>query len=191
MPRARRIADFHPELGLPEVRKLWQTEGLFSDHYLKARIRSNSWWPTDEETGRFGNSRKRFTKRRFCSSSEEIMRLCIRQELIDKILETLGFAWSDNLRLPETQQELEPDYLFYSPAKKRKRLFIEQGRHTTISRCNSITGSKKVRTSSFANKQNGSSDTRISKSAITLMRRKASRIGESSLMAIEWRLILP
>ena len=22
---------------MPEVRKLWQTEGLFSDHYLKAR----------------------------------------------------------------------------------------------------------------------------------------------------------
>ena len=50
MRRAKRSTDLHPELGLPEVRKLWQTEGLFSDHYLKARIRSNSWWPTDEET---------------------------------------------------------------------------------------------------------------------------------------------
>ena len=39
MPRAKRISDFHPELGLPEVRKLWQTERLFSDHYLKKRIR--------------------------------------------------------------------------------------------------------------------------------------------------------
>jgi len=38
MPRVKRISDSHPELGLPEVRKLWQTEGLFSDHYLKRRI---------------------------------------------------------------------------------------------------------------------------------------------------------
>ena len=36
MPRARAGLD-HPELELPEVRKLWQTEGLFSDHYLKAQ----------------------------------------------------------------------------------------------------------------------------------------------------------
>jgi hypothetical protein len=39
----------HPELGLPEVRKPWQTEGLFSDHYLKARIQKNNWWPSDEQ----------------------------------------------------------------------------------------------------------------------------------------------
>ena len=38
MPRAGAGLD-HPELELPEVRSLWQTEGLFSDHYLKARIR--------------------------------------------------------------------------------------------------------------------------------------------------------
>jgi hypothetical protein len=49
MPGIRRSADQHPELGLPEVRKLCQTEGLFSDHYLKKRILGNSWWPTDAE----------------------------------------------------------------------------------------------------------------------------------------------
>ena len=32
---------------MPEVRKLWQTEGLFSDHYLKVRLRLNDWWPAD------------------------------------------------------------------------------------------------------------------------------------------------
>src|SRR5437773_2004395 len=49
MPRAPRVAE-HPELGLPQTRKLWQTEGLFSDHYLKTRIPRNSWWPKDGET---------------------------------------------------------------------------------------------------------------------------------------------
>src|SRR6266513_5382661 len=50
MRRAKRSTDLHPELGLPEVRKLWQTEGLFSDHYLKSRLNKNEWWPTDAQT---------------------------------------------------------------------------------------------------------------------------------------------
>ncbi len=62
MPRARRISDSHPELGLPEVRKLWQTEGLFSDHYLKKRIKENSWWPTDAEAQPFLNFARHFTR---------------------------------------------------------------------------------------------------------------------------------
>jgi hypothetical protein len=48
MPK-RKISD-HPELlGMPEVRKLWQTEVLFSDHNLKARLSKNDWWPSDAE----------------------------------------------------------------------------------------------------------------------------------------------
>jgi hypothetical protein len=50
MPRARRTTDPHPELGLPEVRKLWQTEGLFSDHYLKKRIEENFMVAKRQET---------------------------------------------------------------------------------------------------------------------------------------------
>lgn len=49
MARAPRLAE-HPELGLPETRKLWHTEGLFSDHYLKTRIARNAWWPNDADT---------------------------------------------------------------------------------------------------------------------------------------------
>jgi hypothetical protein len=39
----------HPELGLPEVRALYETAGLFSDHYLKTRLKQNAWWPSDEQ----------------------------------------------------------------------------------------------------------------------------------------------
>jgi hypothetical protein len=49
VPKPKRIHD-HPELlGKPDMRKLWQTEELFSDHYLKARLVKNDWWPTDDE----------------------------------------------------------------------------------------------------------------------------------------------
>jgi hypothetical protein len=37
----RRKQPLDSELALPETRSLWQTVGLFSDHYLKARIQKN------------------------------------------------------------------------------------------------------------------------------------------------------
>jgi hypothetical protein len=90
----------HPELGLPEVRKLWQTEGLFSDHYLKARLQKNSWWPSDAEAEPIWRFCKELYEKRYlaCAKNNEAF---TRQELLDKILEKLGFAWTDNLGLPD------------------------------------------------------------------------------------------
>ena len=104
----------NPELfDVLEVKKLWQTEGLFSDHYLKVRLNKNDWWPADDtvrpvwEFCRDLYERRAFALRRFDNE------MGTRQEFIDKILARLGFAWSDNLRLPETNQDMEPDYLLY------------------------------------------------------------------------------
>jgi hypothetical protein len=118
MPRARAGLD-HPELELPEVRKLWETEGLFSDHYLKTRIRSNSWWPKDEETRPVWEFCKALYEKRYvtCARNNEAF---TRQELIDRILQKLGFAWTDNLRLPESQQELEPDYILFGNESEKE-----------------------------------------------------------------------
>ncbi|MBI3852404.1 MAG: N-6 DNA methylase [Verrucomicrobia bacterium] len=98
---------------MPEVRKLWQTEGLFSDHYLKARLKNNDWWPNDAEAQpTFQFCKELYEKRAFALRKYD-NEMGVRQEFIDKILERLGFAWSDNLRLPETKQDLEPDYILY------------------------------------------------------------------------------
>src|SRR5206468_12686494 len=45
-----------------------------------------------------------------------------RQELLDKILERIGFTYSDNLALPETQQDLEPDYILYPDAETKEKV---------------------------------------------------------------------
>src|SRR5437762_4538732 len=142
MPRARRISDFHPELGLPEVRKLWQTEGLFSDHYLKARIRSNPWWPTDEETKPLWEFCRALYDKRYvtCAKNNEAF---TRQELIDKILERLGFAWTDNLGLPETRQDLEPDYILFAN-KAEKEAVIEKDAAQRYRAAISLLEAKKV-----------------------------------------------
>src|SRR5207253_7780966 len=120
MARRNQSADRHPELGLPEVRKLWQTEGLFSDHYLRARIRFNSWWPTDEQTRPTWEFCKSLYEKRAFALQRYDNEMGVRQEFINKILAKLEFAWSDNLRLPETQQELEPDYLLYASEDEKE-----------------------------------------------------------------------
>jgi hypothetical protein len=128
MPRARRISDFHPELGLPEVRKLWQTESLFSDHYLKKRIRENSWWPTDGEAQPIWEFCKALYEKRYiaCAKNNEAF---TRQELLDKILERLSFAWTDNLGQPETKQDLEPDYILFANDAEKEAVINQDAAH--------------------------------------------------------------
>jgi len=98
---------------MPEVRKLWQTEGLFSDHYLKARLKNNDWWPSDADARPVFQFCKELYEKRAFALRRYDNEMGVRQEFIDKVLERLGFAWSDNLRLPETKQDLEPDYILY------------------------------------------------------------------------------
>jgi type I restriction-modification system DNA methylase subunit len=128
MARIRRSADQHPELGLPEVRKLWQTEGLFSDHYLKKRIRQNSWWPTDAEAQPVWEFSKALYEKRYiaCAKNNEAF---TRQELLDKILEKLGFAWTDNLGQPETRQDLEPDYILFANDAEKEAVINQDAAH--------------------------------------------------------------
>ena len=93
MRRPKQSTDPHPELGLPEVRRLWQTEGLFSDHYLKKRIQENLWWPSEGDARPIFEFCKALYEKRYlaCAKNNEAF---TRQELLDKILEKLGFPFS-------------------------------------------------------------------------------------------------
>ncbi len=130
----------HPELGLPEVRKLWQTEGLFSDHYLKARLHKNSWWPSDTDAEPIWKFCKELYEKRYlaCAKNNEAF---TRQELLDKILEKLGFAWTDNLGLPN--QDAEPDYILFSSAEEKEKV-IEAGKQQRYAASVGILEAKKV-----------------------------------------------
>jgi hypothetical protein len=111
----RKQSDDHPELfGTPEVGKLWETAELFSDHYLKSRLNQNDWWPTDLEAQPVWQFCKELYEKRAFGLRRFDNEMGVRQEFIDKILECLRFAWSDNLRLPDTEQDLEPDYILYA-----------------------------------------------------------------------------
>ncbi len=117
MAKRKPVPD-HPELlGLPEVRKLWQTEGLFSDHYLKARLAKNDWWPTDDAARAVWEfSRDLYNKRYLALAKNN--EAFTRQELIDHVLAMLGFAWTDNLSLPD--QDAEPDYILFTTQAEKE-----------------------------------------------------------------------
>jgi len=93
MRRPKQSTDPHPELGLPEVRRLWQTEGLFSDHYLKKRIQENLWWPSEGDARPIFEFCKALYEKRYlaCAKNNEAF---TRPELLEKILEKLGFPFS-------------------------------------------------------------------------------------------------
>jgi Cu/Ag efflux protein CusF len=120
MPKRKHNHDDPELLAMPELRKLWQTEGLFSDHYLKARLKLNDWWPTEAAARPIWEFCKALYEKRAFSLRKYDNEMGVRQEFIDKIIEKIGFAWSDNLRLPETQQDLEPDYLLYASEEEKE-----------------------------------------------------------------------
>jgi len=120
MSKPRNNQDDPELLEMPEVRKLWQTEGLFSDHHLKARISLNDWWPSDAVARPIWEFCKALYEKRAFALRKYDNEMAARQEFVDKIIGKLGFAWSDNLRLPETEQELEPDYLLYTSAEAKE-----------------------------------------------------------------------
>ncbi|MBI4659852.1 MAG: N-6 DNA methylase [Verrucomicrobia bacterium] len=117
MAKRKQLTD-HPELlNLPEVRKLWQTEGLFSDHSLKARLAKNDWWPTDDAARPVWELCRDLYNKRYLALAKS-NEAFTRQELLDHVLPMLGFAWTDNLRLPD--QDAEPDYILFATAADKE-----------------------------------------------------------------------
>lgn len=142
MRQRKKQLNGHPELGLPEVRKAWQTIGLFSDHYLKARISQNTWWPKDDEVRPLWEFCRDLYNKRYvaCAKNNEAF---TRQELLNNILDKLGFPYTVNLGLPESQQDLEPDYILY-PDAETKELVIDKSAAVRYRAAVAILEAKKV-----------------------------------------------
>ena len=102
---------------------------MFSDHYLKAHLSKNDWWPSNAEAQPIWEFCKALYEKRAFALRIYDNEMGVRQEFIDKIIEKLGFAWSDNLRLPETQQELEPDYLLYASKEEKETVLNNDVSH--------------------------------------------------------------
>ncbi len=111
-------------LPLPEFQKLWETKGLFSEHYIRTKLKESSVWPQEEEVKPVWEFCKNLWNKLYITlarSDEELTR----QEFLEPVLSKLGFVHLRNKPLPIGRKE--PDYLlFEDEATKDKVLSREQ-----------------------------------------------------------------
>jgi len=125
---------------MPEVRKLWQTEGLFSDHYVKVRLAKNDWWPADDASRAVWEFCRDLYNKRYLALAKN-NEAFTRQELINHVLAKLGFAWTDNLSLPD--QDAEPDYILFA-TEAEKEAVLDQDTATRYRAAAGILEAKKL-----------------------------------------------
>jgi type I restriction-modification system DNA methylase subunit len=101
-------------LPLPELGSLWENRGVFSEHYIRSRLKQSTFWPQSDSVidSIWVFCRDLWNKKylRLAKGSEAV----IRQEFIDKVLEKLGFAYLPNTSLPLSYSKQEPDYILFS-----------------------------------------------------------------------------
>ncbi len=110
------------DLPIPEFQKLWETNGVFSDHYIRTKLERSKSWPEEAEVKPIWE---------FCAELWEKRKLGLakgnealtRQELIDKVLKKLGFSFLPNTRLPVGKRALEPDYILYTNEETKDKVF--------------------------------------------------------------------
>ena len=145
---------------------------MFSDHYLKARLSITTGGPGDTEAQPIWEFCKELYEKRAFALRRYDNEMGVRQELIDKILEKLGFAWSDNLHLPETEQEFEPDYILYANAEAKEAV-LDKDVATATGPASAFSRPRSLATP-FRRSANTNSATPTSRSAIISTRRKCS-----------------
>jgi len=102
------------DLALPDIENLWENRGVFSEHYISTRLNKSSFWPqNDEEINSIWVFCRDLWNKRFpglAKGSEAVTR----QEFIDKVLNSLGFAYLPNTGLPLSDRRQEPDYILFA-----------------------------------------------------------------------------
>lgn len=101
------------KLPLSEFQKVWETKGVFSEHYIKSRLNKSSVWPKEEEARPVWEFCRKLWNKNFLKlarANESVTR----QEFLDKMLDKLGFAFLPNTPLPITERGKEPDYIVFA-----------------------------------------------------------------------------
>lgn len=110
--------------GSEELSRAWETRGIFSEHYIRTRLPLSEYWPRGEETETIYREFSDLWKKRYIGlgkGNEETTR----RELLEKILERLGFSFYSNLALPESDRPQTPDYLLFQDEETKDKVFNE------------------------------------------------------------------
>lgn len=121
MPKRRQNIE-HPSL-LPDPIAAWETNGIFSEHFIRSRLKDfPSLWPKDEYARPLYDYISNLWNKKYlglAKGDEEITK----REFLEKIFEKLGFAFLPFRKLPATERRQVPDYLFFQDETIKENVF--------------------------------------------------------------------
>ncbi|MCX6841287.1 MAG: Eco57I restriction-modification methylase domain-containing protein [candidate division WOR-3 bacterium] len=118
----RRIRASQEEIPLFDTSSPWETRGVFSDHYIRARLQRSELWraPAESEPLR-AYCEELWNKVHFglTKGNEAKARL----EFIDKVLNKLGFEFLPDTNIPTSKERKAPDYLLFADEATKASVF--------------------------------------------------------------------
>src|SRR4030067_2894540 len=124
MPKRRFTAE-QPSL-LPEIVSAWETNGIFSEHFIRSRLKEfSAIWPKDEFAKPLYHYVSTLWNKKYLGlarGDEEITK----REFLEKIFERLGFAFLPFRKLPDSERRQVPDYLFFQDENTKENVFSSE-----------------------------------------------------------------
>jgi hypothetical protein len=96
----------------PEPAPAWETKGVFSEHFIRSRLKGSSLWPSEEDVKPLYDYASQLWKKKYISlarGDEELTK----REFLEHILNKLGFSFLPARKIPALEQRKVPDYLLY------------------------------------------------------------------------------
>jgi len=107
---------------LPDYTPAWETNGIFSEHFIRSRLKDFNLWPADEFAKPLYDYISDLWKKKHITlgrGNEELTK----REFLEKILDKLGFAFLPFRKLPVSVKRREPDYLVFQDNNTKERAF--------------------------------------------------------------------
>jgi len=121
MPKRRHGIEENLSL-LPDLIPAWETNGIFSEHFIRSRLKDFPLWPTDEFAKPLYEYISELWKKKYLGlarADEEITK----REFLEKIFEKLGFSFLPFRKLPATERRQVPDYLLFQDEDTKEKAF--------------------------------------------------------------------
>lgn len=107
---------------LPDPIPSWETNGIFSEHFICSRLKNSSLWPKDEFAKSLYDYISDLWKKKHITlgkANEELTK----REFLEKIFDKLGFAFLPFRKLPTSDKRQEPDYLLFHDNEIKEKAF--------------------------------------------------------------------
>ena len=107
---------------LPDYTPAWETNGIFSEHFIRSRLKDFPLYPTDEFAKPLYDYLSELWKKKYlglAKADEEITK----REFLEKIFEKFGFAFLPFRKLPALERRQVPDYLLFQDEDTKEKAF--------------------------------------------------------------------